>query len=527
MKSANQSKISDFSKIRKFEKSTRGDFDNLGYNPTFKSSAIFFCICKNYINTKISFLNYWSIKNRNSNVTCMYTLRDENGKKIYRKFFEVKENIYSFSIKKILEEKLQIKDFIGSIEFEIFSNFDLKFSYPAINAIYETDHGISLIHTNQRIMSEIQDNSENESLNTLQTGFDIYCDKKNYSFLTAINGPIEIKNKKVKINFFNHKGQKLNKNVYYKSIKPFQVLMINLDNFKDLHKFLNNYKGFCKVDVPTKYIFNRILAGTFSRDKKKITTTHSYYDCSNTKDFVKTQDNDDYSCSVPFNLIKGIDLEIVIYPIFSKCNIEFDLEKFSQNGERQIIKKNILKINKNFKKPLNLLVNNYIKNDKNFSDFVYSLSGKTNNHKIPARMTYGFNYKENSFGSNICDSMRINIRNKNKNGKRKNFYWGPVFNSKKIETVLALCSLNKDFKIKSDEVKLKIYDKEKILFLKKFKINTFEAKNININKYMRSYKKKSLNEILWFTLESSSQKNFTCKHVHRSSHGHISADHSF
>ena len=142
-------------------------------------------------------------------------------------------------------------------------------------------------------------------------------------------------------------------------------------------------------------------------------------------------------------------------------------------------------------------------------------------------MTYGFNYKENSFGSNICDSMRINIRNKNNNGKRKNFYWGPVFNSKKIETVLALCSLNKDFKIKSDEVKLKIYDKEKILFLKKFKINTFEAKNININEIMRDHKKKSLNEILWFTLESSSQKNFTCKHVHRSRFGHISADHSF
>ena len=269
MKLVNQSKISDFSKVRKFERSTRGDFNNLSYKPIFKSSAIFFCICKKYINTKISFLNYWSIKNHNSSITCMYTLRDVNGEKISRNFFEVKENIYSFSIKKILEEKLQKKDFIGSIEFEIFSNFDLKFSYPAINAIYETDHGISLIHTNQRIMNEIEDNMENESLNTLQTGFDIYCDKKNYSFLAAINGPIEIKNKKVKINFYNYKGQRFNKTIYYKSIKPFQVIMINLDNFKDLLKFLNNNKGFCKVDVPTKYIFNRILAGTFSRDKKK------------------------------------------------------------------------------------------------------------------------------------------------------------------------------------------------------------------------------------------------------------------
>ena len=145
-----KSKISDFNKIRNFEKSIRGDFENLAYRPTFKSSAIFFCICKKYIDTKISFLNYWSIKNRNKNVTCMYTLRDENGKKILRKFLEIKRNIYSFSIKEIIKEKYN-KRFIGTIEFEIYSNFDLKFSYPAINAIYETEHGISLIHTNQRV----------------------------------------------------------------------------------------------------------------------------------------------------------------------------------------------------------------------------------------------------------------------------------------------------------------------------------------------------------------------------------------
>ena len=98
--------------------------------------------------------------------------------------------------------------------------------------------------------------------------------------------------------------------------------------------------------------FNQIEI--FSRDKKKITTTHSYYDCSKTKDFVKTQIDQEYSCSIPFNIINEIDLEIVIYPIFSKCNIEFDLEKFSEDGKRFVLKKNILRISKNFKKPVYL-----------------------------------------------------------------------------------------------------------------------------------------------------------------------------
>jgi len=522
-----KNKISDFSKIKKFEASKRGDFGNLTYKPTFKSSAIFFCICKKNIDTKISFLNYWSIKNFNNNVTCLYTLRSQNGEKIIRKFFKVEKNTYSFSIKELIKKNLGLNKLVGSIELELYSNFDLKFPYPAISAIYETEHGLSLIHTNQRIMSDVEDNFENESLNSTQTGFDIYCDKKNYSFLSVINGPVEIKNKEVKICFFNHKGHKLVKKIYYKLIKPYQVIMINLDDFKELPKFLHNIKGFCKVDIPTKYIFNRILAATFSRDEKKITTTHSYYDCSSLKDFVLTRNDDDYSCSIPFNIIEEINLEIVIYPIFSKCAIKFDLERYNKNGEREIIKKDILKIDKNFKNSISLPIDKYINDIKSSSDFVYSLSGRTNNKKIPARMTYGFNYKQKSFGSNICDAMRINNEIKNKSFKNKSFYWGPAFNSKKMQTILALSSINTNLDTNCEIVNLKLYDQEKILFSKKFKINNFEAINLDLKKIIKKSPKKTKNEILWFTLESKGSKNFICKHVHRSIYGHISADHSF
>ena len=40
-----------------------------------------------------------------------------------------------------------------------------------------------------------------------------------------------------------------------------------------------------------RIFFNRILVGTLSSDKKKITTTHSYYDCSNTKDYINLKKN--------------------------------------------------------------------------------------------------------------------------------------------------------------------------------------------------------------------------------------------
>ena len=176
--------------------------------------------------------------------------------------------------------------------------------------------------------------AENKSLNASQTGFDIYCDKARYSFLAAINGPIEIKNKDLKIVFFNKKGQKTSNKIHFKSIKPFEVMIVNLDNFKNLRKFFNGEKGFCKVEVPTKNVFNRILAGTFSRDKKKITTTDSYYDCSPIKDFISLKTSDEHSCFIPFNIINDIYLDVVIYPIFSRCDIIFDLESIDKNGQK-------------------------------------------------------------------------------------------------------------------------------------------------------------------------------------------------
>ena len=71
-----------------------------------------------------------------------------------------------------------------------------------------------------------------------------------------------------------------------------------------------------KVNIPTKYIFNRILAGTFSRDRKTITTTHSYYDCSNIKDFISLANQYGLDCLIEAHTEKELERAINIgYPI--------------------------------------------------------------------------------------------------------------------------------------------------------------------------------------------------------------------
>jgi hypothetical protein len=120
------------------------------------------------------------------------------------------------------------------------------------------------------------------------------------------------------------------------------------------------------------------------------------------------------------------------------------------------------------------------------------------------------------------------IINHGKNSKSRGFYWGPAFNSKKINTILAISSLDKNVKNYSkSSIKLKLYDQNKIILNKKMKFNTPQALNINLNKITNKVLRKSkVEKIYWFTLESNI-KNILCKHVHISRYGHISADHNF
>ena len=123
--------------------------------------------------------------------------------------FKIIANTYQISLNDILDKKIIKDGFKGSIEIEIHSSSDLKYSFPAIDAIYETKDGISLVHSNQRIFENFQDIKNNESINKTQTGFDIYLDDEKESFITAINGPVLVNNKELNIDFFNFKGDKL------------------------------------------------------------------------------------------------------------------------------------------------------------------------------------------------------------------------------------------------------------------------------------------------------------------------------
>ncbi|MDC1060362.1 hypothetical protein OAQ43_02600, partial [Alphaproteobacteria bacterium] len=390
----NIKKIIDRSKIfsfkntaLKFELAKRGDYTNLDYNPTFKASAIFFILLNKKLNSKICFLNYWKLKNKNDNLSLLYTIRDNKGHTILRNFSEINKFTYEFDVRDILKN-YNLKDFKGTFELEFFSNQDLKYAFPAIQIFYETLNGFSSVHTNQRIFNDLTDDQNNKSLNDLQTGFDVYSDNKYFSFFTFINGPIALKNKKIKIEFYNIDNKKIIKTISFKNILPYEVLYIEINKIIGKTFFKNN-KGFCKVLSPTKNVFNRIMVGTFSKDKKYSSVTHSYYDCSKTKDYLRNSylEKNSYKCFLPFNMAKNINLDLVFYPIFSKTDLAVDLEIFSKNKKRSVLK-NVFKLNKSDIFLRNININQLIK-ENNLDDKAYCLNFRSKDDQLPSRFTFG------------------------------------------------------------------------------------------------------------------------------------------
>ncbi len=115
------------------------------FGAAFRSSAIFYKP-KDVITT-ISFSNYWEFKN-NLNVGLVITIRDMKGNLILRKEVSFNNsNVINYIVSEIDE---------GSIEVEAFSNANLRIPYAAIMVVYETENGVSMVHTYGRNHSLIE-----------------------------------------------------------------------------------------------------------------------------------------------------------------------------------------------------------------------------------------------------------------------------------------------------------------------------------------------------------------------------------
>src|SRR6185437_14015421 len=109
-----------------------GAIQNLQKKPIFRSSAAFPVIHNENVSSRVLFMGYWILKREISEIGLVYTLRNQGGQIINRKYININTpRAQRIVLSDLLEDANHTGNFIGSIELEVFSAKDMVFPYPA------------------------------------------------------------------------------------------------------------------------------------------------------------------------------------------------------------------------------------------------------------------------------------------------------------------------------------------------------------------------------------------------------------
>ena len=445
----------------------------------------------------------------------MITLRNSEGEKIYRDFFVLDRYVYQFNVGDMVAALDLCTEFIGSFEVELFSNHDLKFPFPAIEVFYETPDGISFVHSNQRVFNNIEDMDRSSALNPWQTGFDIYLNDKWSGYLTIISGPREAKDSKARLTVCNFQGEVMDELLELGDLAPYATRFICLKDVPSVQAFLGGDVGFCKVDFDTVGVFNRIACGNVSNDGARFVVTHSYYDCSGHSDYYdKAEMNrDEYSCFLPFNMVNGLDLDLVFYPIYARSELFFSLDCLSPDGRVRTRIEKFASLGSPGTEMVRVDVRRLLQEHGVSSEpGLYCLHIDPAEESIPARLPFGMNYRKGDLGCNINSSVLVSpgygLRN-------RAYLWGPLFWREGEDNWILLSHFSKvKGSFEEADVCLKIFGGNGVIFSNTYRTSNGTALNINADVLIsESGYKPSNNEVLWYTLESTCP-NYVSTEIH-------------
>lgn len=515
-----------YTNVITFEHSQRGSYGDMTYRPTFRASAIFFVIVNEQINTVVSFMNYWRVKNHNASVSALVTFRDSEGNKLTRRFFHVTDATYRLDARAIMNPAAQ---FIGSMEVELHSTEDLKYAFPALDAFYISRDGVSFVHSNQRTFNDVEDLDRNAGINAWQTGFDIRADQRLTGYLAVINGSREVKHSHADIKIYNCDGEAMRVAVPLGDFAAFGARLILFSDIPGVRQFLKDRIGFCKVNVDTFGIFMRIACGVMTHDQSRMAVTHSYYDCNDQQEYydASSVEETELAAFLPFSLVQGLDLELIFYPMYAPARMEFSLACFDQGGAVRSALENFTALDSDGGKMLRINIRDVLRRHAiaDTEDGLYCLTISTPDNKIPARIAFGMNYSNRGLGCNINHSVWINPAY----GQRKRLYvWGALIKQTGTVNWIVASHLDKK-KISAEEadVTVKLYNGSGVIVQKSFHTRTRTSLVIKLEDLLQETSSvPAEGEIIWYTLESSCP-NYGSIQLHVDASGFVGGCHSF
>jgi len=211
--------------------------------------------------------------------------------------------------------------FEGSVEIEVFALENLVIPYPGIIVVYESKHGISMVHTYERIYS----NHEIEEKRTTLPGEECCCNgikdsEEIESFTVFHNGSRRFPEQRFHLSILNYKGQRQESTFLLPELAPYETVKIrHRDYFPELISFLDGKPGYPSYSFKLSDCFTRMLVVNRKRDGSDFQVTHS--DFNLTKHVTSPLEDGKFAYMfVP--RINNTYEEVVVYPDCDPGNYE-------------------------------------------------------------------------------------------------------------------------------------------------------------------------------------------------------------
>ncbi|MEM1282758.1 MAG: hypothetical protein AAGG81_04315 [Chlamydiota bacterium] len=436
--------------------------DTLALNeskPVFRASAIFPAIHRKRIHTRLIFLSYWLLKRSLQEITCLVTLRCQEGRVVHRTM-ETINDPRSYRVELvdlIISCGLDVDNiFVGSLEIEFFSSKPLVYPFPAVTVNYYGPDCSTFVHTAQRIYNDYEDMMTNSQQHVPEAGFNIHVNPNTEPLIGLINGPVDDHQVSLDFEFINSDNEVLKHEFILGALAPYETQMIYPARELDLNTFLQGRVGTMKVSFDIPWIFPRLIVGNVRDKPISMSITHSYYDCSaatQKSDYWITPEEGWYSAalSVPVQ-VKGEEkrTNIYFYPIYTPSDFTLDLHIYDRKGNLVYKREEVVAVQSSVGEYYCLSLNEILGDidTSNYEDLSAHLIAKTNkNHKIPARVKISVDIcHDEGLPCNICTNLvPFNPEWKN---KERTFRWLPLLADQKRCSVWIL---NNSLKVEHNE----------------------------------------------------------------------------
>lgn len=510
--------------LKALAKSERGSYGDLSYMPVFRASALFYALVDEAVTTKIAFLNYWREKNGNAHVGVLLTVRDAAGKAVARQHVRLEGMAYEFDVREMLGG---VAAFRGSIEVEAFSADDLKFQFPGLSVFYQSARGVSYVHTNQRVYNDAEDRRRGENLNPWQAGFEIDAGRFD-PFVFIVNGPQAAGDATARLVVLDADGRLMAKDVALGALAPYAAVDLRLAQVEGVAGFLGGRPGMCKIDLPLENVHMRLGAGNALKDQSWLSVTHTYFDATEHRDYFDAAGlpAGDHPAFIPFNLPAGLDVALVLYPIYARSTLQLRLQGFDGAGTEQYsVDLGTYASPGDGMRRLDvraLLAQAGVAP----AEGLHVLQITATDGRIPSRITYGLDFSvQGRLGTNISASAYLA---KSWGGCKRSWRWGPVVALPGARNIVMLSGFGKtagDATVREGTVTL--HDSGGAVASSPFVLAGNSAINLVAEDMMASagYVPRP-GSILWYVVESP-HASLDVNQVCVSAEGFVGGDHSF